>query len=236
MNIVMLMMGGNGSRTGKNIPKQYITMRGKPIFSYILEEYARQTFIDSIVIVSHEKWIRFVADWNKQASIPKVHAVVAGGKNRSESVYNGLKACRSIASDDTVILIHDATHPYLDVNGTVEVINQTLANGAATMGAFSYDTVYRIDKNNSVAEVLPRTQVISGASPEAFIFGLIFPVYANSTEDELASMTSAGAIALKNNIKMAFVKTNLMNLKITFPHDLKLFETLFEYYYQHIDI
>lgn len=231
MNILVLMMGGNGNRAGGDAPKQYIQVRGKPIFTYILEEYAQQPFIDKIVIVSHESWINFVADWNKELNIAKVHAVVAGGKSRSASVYNGLKACSSIADDNSVILIHDVTHPYLDKAGALEVIKQTKKYGAATLGAFNYDTVYRIDERNTVSEVLPRTHVLNGASPEAFRFGLIFPIYDNATEEELDTMTSAGAIALHNNIEMVFVKTDTLNLKVTFPQDIQLFDALLEYYY-----
>ena len=51
MNILMLMMGGSGTRFGADIPKQYVKVEGKPIFSYILKGYDDCDFIDAIVVV-----------------------------------------------------------------------------------------------------------------------------------------------------------------------------------------
>lgn len=231
MNILLLMMGGSGQRYGADIPKQYVLVENRPIFSYVMAKYNSIEQIDKIVMVSHAAWIEHVEEWAHKLGIGKLHRVVAGGSTRSESVKNGLDAAADIAGPDDVVLIHDATHPYVDVEGTLDVIEEVKRVGGATLGARQYDTMYRVDADNMLTEVIPRNEIVSGASPEAFTFGLIHGVYLNSTAEELEAMTSAGAIALAHGIKMSVVPTDIINLKITFQHDMDAFLRLFDGYY-----
>lgn len=229
MNILLLMMGGSGERFGDNIPKQYTIVNEEPLFLPILKTYDKMIEIDKIVIVSHPAWIEQVREWC--SNIEKLENIVPGGINRSESVKNGLDAIASFAQNQDVILIHDATHPYVDVDGTRNVIKKTIEYGAATLANFNYDTMYRIDKNN-IIEVLPRDKIVNGASPEAFLFKYIFPIYKKASKKELEQMTSAGAIAINNNIKMAFVETHILNLKITYQRDMYIYKCIpMDYFY-----
>ena len=92
MNYLLLMMGGKGTRLGADRPKQYIEIDGIPIFLYILRSYNQLECVDEIIIVSNEMWIEYVEKWINNLEIKKPISIVSGGKTRSHSVYNGLKA------------------------------------------------------------------------------------------------------------------------------------------------
>lgn len=231
MNHVLLMMGGSGTRFGADIPKQFVEVGNRPVFSYIMEGYEKFIKADSIVLVCHESWIEFAKEWAEKLGIRKYVDTVAGGKNRSESVRNGLRRISKIAEDDDIVLIHDATHPYLDVTATAEAVIAAKEYGAATLGQKQYDTVYRTDSEGNLTEVVPREQIVSGASPELFKFGFLHDLYERASEEELAGFTSAGAIALASGVRMKVIPTMLVNLKITYKHDMELFEKLFHGYY-----
>ncbi len=232
MNILLLMMGGSGTRFGADVPKQYILVKDKPIFSYILKGYQECDFIDKIVVVSHKDWIDYAQEWKEKLNIDKLAAITAGGDTRSESVLNGLVAMESFASDDDVILIHDATHPYVDKEGTKGVIEGVKKYGGSTLGQCQYDTVYQMNEETKMLEkVVPRQQIVSGASPEAFTFKDIHRIYTQSSKEELESMTSAGAIALAHGIDMLVVPSNVLNLKITYKNDLDVFLQMFDKYF-----
>lgn len=232
MNHCLLMMGGIGSRFGADRPKQYIEISNKPVFIYILQKLLNMKCIDDVVIVSHINWIDFVNEKIKNfIKTNKKIIVVSGGITRSESVKNGLIALASYSNNDDVVLIHDATHPYVDEDGTSRVVRAVIEYGGATLGASQYDTCYRMDDNNMLTEVIPRQYVVSGASPEAFKFELIYDIYMNAGQEELDRMTSAGAIALAHNIRMHVVPSNVLNLKITFPSDMELFKKLAKNYF-----
>ena len=226
MNILFLMMGGSGTRLGHSIPKQYIEINGRPIFSYILEAHQKCDAIDKIVIVSNAAWLDHVQEWVDKLSCDKVISVTPGGINRSTSVLNGLLAIRDSAGPDDVILIHDATHPYCDEKGIRDVIAAVKEFGGATLGQAQFDTVYQTNEEGFIDKTLKRQLVFSGASPEAFTYKAISNVYFNASEEELESMTSAGAIANANDISMKVIPCNVLNLKITYPNDLRLFKIL----------
>lgn len=229
MNILLLMMGGSGTRLGSNIPKQYLKINNIPIFAYILNKYQKLKEIDKIVIISNSDYIDLVKAWVNILKIDKVSAICQGGKNRSESVLNGLEAAKKI-DENSIILIHDATHPYVDDEGVKKVIDAINKYGAATLVQGNYDTVYEIE-NDTIKKVLERKNVVSGASPEGFKFKQIYDIYINATEKELVKMTSAGAIAISNGLEMKTIETDLLNLKITFRRDIELFRKLINCYY-----
>ena len=222
-------MGGSGSRLGSEIPKQFIPVEDTPLFLPIVQAYDTMPEIHKIIIVSHATWVDKVAHWT--SSIKKITDIIPGGNSRSESVKNGLLAASKISNAEDIILFHDASHPYIDREGTQKVIKEATKYGAATLANFNYDTVYKINAAGMVAEVLPRTQVVNGASPEAFQLGLILPLYQHATPDELEKMTSVGALALSKNIPMKFVQTDILNLKITYQRDLNLYKKLSPSYF-----
>lgn len=231
MNILLLMMGGKGVRFGADIPKQYTLVKGRPVFSYIVTKYARMSEIDRMIVVSHGDWLDYVRSCMSGCGLKMPWDVVAGGATRSESVFNGLKKAMEYGGDGDVVLIHDATHPYVDMEGTREIIRCVKRCGGATLGGLEHDTMYRMNEDGFIDTVIPRQLVVSGASPEAFILQSIYPIYASASAQELESMTSAGAIALAHGIPMKVVPTETLNLKITHPGDMELFKHLLDCYF-----
>jgi 2-C-methyl-D-erythritol 4-phosphate cytidylyltransferase len=123
----------------------------------------------------------------------------------------------------------DTTHPYVDEQGIKEMIEAVKEYGGATLGQRQWDTCYQIDENDMLTAVIPRQQVVSGASPEGFKFKTIYDIYKNSTKEELEKMTSAGAIALAHNVKMKVCTLNTLNLKITYPSDLEILKHIIDF-------
>ncbi len=231
MNIMLLMMGGTGTRFGKDRPKQYTLIDERPLFSYITQRADQTPSIHRLVVVSHGDWLDYVRQWCEKTVLRLPWEVVAGGDTRSGSVLNGLRALEGVAAADDVVLIHDATHPYLDPEGVALVAEAVRECGGATLASKNYDTVYRTDAQGFLEKVEPRDLIVAGASPEAFRFGAIYDIYRNATPEELASMTSAGAIALAHGIPMKVIPTPVLNLKITYEHDMDLFLRLIHGYF-----
>ena len=228
---VLLMMGGIGSRFGSDTPKQFTMIEEKPLFTYIAEKMAKQDVVTGIVIVVNSTWLEYTNEWVSKLGIKKIISIISGGNTRSESVFNGLKALKNIANDDDPVLMHDATHPYVDEEGTKKVAEMVMEYGSATLASLNYDTTYLMDDDNNIVQVIPRKNVIAGASPEGFLYKQIFDIYDQTPEEEMEKMTSVGAIALAHNIPMKVVPTSILNLKITYPEDMKLFMKLYKNYF-----
>ena len=232
MNILLLMMGGSGIRYGADIPKQYILVEDKPVFSYIMKGYDMCDCVDRMIIVTHPAWTDYVKEWEQKLEVKKLYGIVDGGETRSESVKNGLICASEFAAPEDVVLIHDATHPYVDEVGTLQIIEAVKEFGGATLGEGQFDTMYEMNpKTRMLEKVIPREKIVSGASPEAFRFGDIYRIYMESTKEEMDRMTCAGAIALHHGIKMKVIPSNVINLKITYKNDMDVFRYLVHPYF-----
>ena len=229
-NILMLMMAGRGNRMGADRPKQYLEVDGIPVFAYILYAYWKTTRIDQMILVITPEWREYTEGWVQRLKMDVPCLITAGAEERSLSLLNGVTAAGEIAADEDILLIHDATHPYVDEMGLDEVIRATRDVGAATLAQSEYDTVYRRN-GNMLQEVLPRQEVVSGASPEAFCFGIIARAIQEEGDAGLRQKTSAGALALAHRIPMAVVESHVLNLKLTYPGDFQLMEKLMHTYF-----
>lgn len=233
MNVVIMTMGGSGTRFGAEIPKQYTLINDIPIFAYILRRINELKYIDKIIIVSNPDFIDYTNSWVEKINADKVYKVVKGGASRSESVFNGLKCAKEISkSDEDIVLIHDATHPYVDEERTLDVINAVKEYGAASLVSCEYDTVYLQDEdNNLILKEIPKKKVVVGASPEGFRLNKLYDIYDKTPYEDLEKMSSAGVIALENGMQMKAIPTNILNLKITYSEDMKLFKKLYNNYF-----
>lgn len=225
------MMGGNGIRFGADIPKQYIKVNGTPVFLYTLEKYMETGIVDKVVIVSNPEWIHYTEDAVKTVLAGKLIEIVPGGETRSHSVKNGLACCSKYLEMDDLVLIHDATNPFVIKDAVARAIEAAEKNGAATVGTNQHHTLYKRTLDGSVEDFIPKETVGSGYSPEVFKFGVINPHFENASDERLSVMTSAVALAIKDGVKVSFIQADFIDLKITYPNDLKGFELLTNIYH-----
>lgn len=114
--VAIVLSAGQGKRMGTSIQKQYIELCGKPIICYCLEAFEKSEIIDDVIMVAGAGQEDYVTEEivNKY-HFGKVRAVVSGGKERYDSVWNGLKAVRDgMAGEEAkegYVYIHDGARP-----------------------------------------------------------------------------------------------------------------------------
>ena len=145
---VVLLCAGKGTRMESDTPKQYLNLKGYPVLYYSLKEFEDNPNVDDIVLVVSEDYKEYVYEnIVKKYGFKKVSDIVTGGKERYESVYNGLlKLCEKTGNpgDSTAIeyvLIHDGARPFV----TQEMLDRLMSNvklyGACIPAVPSKDTV-----------------------------------------------------------------------------------------------
>ena len=107
MNIVLIMSGGEGTRFGAEIPKQYNMISGKPVIDYVIDAILESQKTNKVVVVMDTQWI----DYSEKLKTSDFDFAV-NGPTRLESMYNGLKLIKENYACDKVIIV-DAVAPFL---------------------------------------------------------------------------------------------------------------------------
>ena len=199
---VLLMAAGSGLRMGGETRKQYIDVKGRPLFTYALETFDQSDIVTDIMIVVPEgdqEYCREIVETCGLAG--KVRKIVAGGRERCFSVHNGLQA---VDWPCDYVFIHDSARPFIDK-----------------------DTVKIADQDGFVAQTPNRKDVWLVQTPQVFDFELIKEAHEKMvvrydellkkgviiTDDAMVAETFSG-------YRVKLVMANYRNIKVTTPEDM----------------
>lgn len=174
MNIALILAAGSGTRMKEEgIPKQYLDIKGKPLLTYSLETINENELIDAIVLVVDKNHLKLTQLICSAYKANKVKYIVEGGNTRQQSVYNGLKCIKTFATDDDLVMIHDAARPLID-NKIIETnISECLKYGSVTTAIKSVDTLIRTIDKRRIDSYLCRDEIYQIQTPQTFRFSLI---------------------------------------------------------------
>ena len=123
----ILLSAGKGLRFGKDLPKQYLLLAGKPMIVHTLERVARINEIKEIIIVCEKEYEALIKRYIVDYRICRNVIFVKGGKTRQESVYNSLK---HVSCDN--VIIHEAARPMVTVSDFNKLIQCEYLNVSYT--------------------------------------------------------------------------------------------------------
>lgn len=216
----IVLAGGSGKRMNSAVKKQYIEINEVPLIVHTLLKFENSD-VDEIVCVAPEEDLDY---FNKEVvdaySIKKVSKVVAGGRERYESVYNALK----VINDCEIVLIHDGARPFV----TNEVINENIKTArekdACITAVPVKDTIKRIDQNGVVEESLKRDELWQVQTPQSFKYDLIRRAYDWLETKSKKGITDDAMVAELYGVTVYVVKGSYYNIKVTTPDDIPLAE------------
>lgn len=222
MVIALILSGGTGSRLGADMPKQYIEVAGKKIIDYCLDVFQICDAVDLIQIVAEQKWVD-VLDLNKYS---KFRGISQPGRTRQESVLHGLKDILGYASEDDVVIVHDAARPLVSEEMLRELVDATRAHAGAIPVLPMKDTVYFSDDGKKITSLLERKCVYAGQAPEAFRLGVYMASNKALSEAELLKINGSTEPAFIAGLDITMIPGDESNFKITTREDLSRFEKM----------
>lgn len=226
--VAIVLAAGRGKRMQSDVAKQYLLIRNKPVLYYSLKAF-QDSAVDEIVLVTAESEIAYCKEEIvDKYNISKVSKIVAGGKERYHSVYNGLKACE----DAEIVLIHDGARPFVDDAIIERNISMVKEYGACVTGMPVKDTIKIADDNGFVQETPKRDLVWTIQTPQSFRCDLIKKAYDTflAKEEEYCkqySVTDDSMVAeIFGGLQVKLVEGSYNNVKITTPEDMVLAEAI----------
>ena len=232
--VAIVLSAGQGKRMGTSIQKQYIELCGKPIICYCLEAFEKSEIIDDVIMVAGAGQEDYVTEEivNKY-HFGKVRAVIPGGKERYDSVWNGLKAIRDgMAGEEAkegYVYIHDGARPFVDEQIIKRGYACVKANRACVAGVPSKDTVKIVDENQFAVNTPVRKYVWIVQTPQVFETELITQAYKKLMEHDRENVTDDAMVVeyvCEHPVKL--VQGSYENMKLTTPDDLEVAEAFLQ--------
>ncbi len=219
----IVLAAGQGKRMGTSVQKQYIELEGKPLIYYSLKTFQESGLIDSMVLVVGEGQVAYAQnEIVSKYGFSKVCAVVEGGKERYDSVWQGLKTV-SQEPEVSYIYIHDGARPFVDdeiLNRGYETVEQFRA---CVAGMPSKDTVKVVDEQGFAINTPDRKYVWVIQTPQIFEKSLIMEAYARLMKEEHEDVTDdAMAVERMMKVPVKMFEGSYQNVKITTPEDLAI--------------
>lgn len=218
---VIVLAGGRGKRMGAATSKQYIELNGKPILYYTLDKFKNNKFIDKIILVIPEDEIEYCKKEVLEKYNLKVDELVFGGKERQDSVYNGLKK----AEGSDIVLIHDGARPFISEKIISEGIKYAKIYKAVAPGVMPKDTIKVKDENSFSIDTPIRSSLVAVQTPQVFDYKMICECHEKVKEQKIQVTDDTMVAELFGN-KVYLYEGEYTNIKITTPEDLILAEYL----------
>ena len=154
--IAILTAAGVGSRTGQDIPKQFLHIENKPLIIYTMEAFQNHPSIDEIIVVCLDGWHDILKAYAKQFNITKLKSVVSGGDTGQESIKNGIMEASKRYSDDSIIIVHDGNRGLVSNEVISDAISTYNQYGNAVAVIPCTEAVYESDDGETTKKEIPR--------------------------------------------------------------------------------
>ncbi|MCB9481701.1 MAG: 2-C-methyl-D-erythritol 4-phosphate cytidylyltransferase [Desulfobacteraceae bacterium] len=215
--------GGKGLRMGSDIPKQFLSIDGLPILFHTALVFDSVEEIDEVLIVVPENLIEFCCDQIKVLNLKKSFKLVSGGKQRQDSVRNGLD---QVDSKSSKVLIHDGVRPFVKKDEIISVINGLDLYDGVILGIPVVETIKKTDPGKIVNKTISRENLYLAQTPQGFKTSILKKVHEWALEDGL-DVTDDSALMENFGFQVKMVEGSRENIKITTPSDLEFAKKLF---------
>lgn len=244
--VAIVLSAGKGSRMHSKIQKQYLELLDKPIIAYTLDAF-EASHVDEIILVVGDGEIPYVKkEIVEKYGYQKITRIVTGGKERYESVYEGLCAgkanitrqCKPIFVMDeaeegkpamgieemvpeTYVLIHDGARAFISADKINFCISEVEKYKACVMGMPVKDTIKIVDEDCYAISTPDRSTMWQIQTPQCFVLSEIREAYKKMLEAGENRMTDDAMVMEKyGRRRVKMIEGGYDNIKVTTPDDL----------------
>ena len=221
----IVLAAGKGKRMKTDVSKQFLTLMDKPVIYYSLKAF-EESSVDHIVLVTGEETLEYCKkEIVARYHLNKVKKVIVGGRERYDSVYQGLLHTKS-----DYVLIHDGARPFITGKMIDEIIKEVRVCKACVIGTPVKETIKIIDSQGFIIETPERNCIWAAQTPQAFEYFAIKNAYNNfyevNNKNDYAITDDAMVYEtfLKKPVKMLL--GDYKNIKLTTPEDLIIAEQI----------
>lgn len=230
MNFGVILAGGIGSRMGNvEKPKQYLTVGDKPIIIHTLEKFYVNSNLEKLIVLCPSQWVGHTKDLVKKYLKDENRiAVIEGGESRNETIMNSIRYIEANygLEEDTVIVTHDSVRPFVTHRIIEDNIRYAREFGACDTVISATDTIVESIDGQIISCIPERNRMYQGQTPQSFNAMQLKELYESLSDHEKEILTDAAKIFVIKGKPVHLVEGEVFNIKITYPYDLRVAETL----------
>ena len=218
----IVVAGGDGSRAGGNVPKQFRLLAGESVLRRSLRLFTAHDEIGAVqAVIRHADVVSYDAI---SAGLPKCLPAVPGGKTRQASVLAGLESLLSIAP--RFVLVHDAARPFASPALIHRAISAARKTRAAIPAVAVSDTIKRVDGAGNVIDNIERSALRAVQTPQAFAYEPLLNAHRRASSEGRNDFTDDAALMEWAGVPVATFEGETSNMKLTAADDFERAEAM----------
>jgi 2-C-methyl-D-erythritol 4-phosphate cytidylyltransferase len=222
MNTAIIVAAGKGTRMGPNADKLFLEIAGRPVVVHTWQTFDAARCIDEIILVVRDGMQPAFEELAKQFQVRKKFQLVAGGKERQDSVWNGLEA---VSSGTEIVAIQDAARPCTSEQLIAATIAAARETGAAVAAQPVTDTIKESADGKIIARTPDRSKLWAVQTPQTFRLEIIRRALSEVRRKGLLVTDDTAACELIGQ-PVRLIASTKPNPKVTRPEDLPYLEML----------
>lgn len=226
-NIAIITAGGSGDRMDSQVPKQFLDLNGIPVIIHTLSKFEKCDDIDEIIVVCLHGWEDSLRKLASEYNITKLVTIVTGGNNSQESVSRGVDfMVENNYSDDDVVIVHESVRPFISdriIRDNIKTCSRYGNSVTAIRGNESF--LYSEDGVSSEKHYM-REAMYMVQTPQTFKLGVLVGALNEAKKRDVVFQSLYLMMSELKYVPLYIVDGDRFNIKLTYPEDLRLFETL----------
>ena len=218
---VIITAGGTGSRMGAELPKQILSLEGKPILKYTFDLFVNLPSKVNIVLVAHPDIRKFWLDYCDEQGVSLRYVLAKGGMTRFHSVKEGLR----FVPDGAIVAVHDGVRPFASPQMITSMFDLAQDHPAVIPVLPVVDSL-RVFLPDGGSQIADRSRYRMVQTPQVFHSDILKRCYDVPFSSEF---TDDASVVEKMGIPLKFVDGEKFNIKITTPEDLTFARMILSY-------
>jgi 2-C-methyl-D-erythritol 4-phosphate cytidylyltransferase len=222
MTSAIIVAAGKGTRMGPNVDKLFLELNGLPVIAHTWRRFEEASCIDEIVLVVRDGMQDAFAELAKSQTFRKQLQLVAGGKERQDSVWNGLAA---LSPKTEIVAVQDAARPCTSERLIAATVEAAREMGAAVAAQPVTDTIKESADGKLIQRTLDRSRLWAVQTPQTFRVEVIRRALSEVHRQALPITDDTAACELIGQ-PVKLIHFNEPNPKVTRREDLPYIELL----------
>ena len=214
----VIMAGGEGSRMGAAVPKQFLELGGKPILRLTVERFLEYDPSIGLVIVlpasGKETWKEYCAS----TGFLERYSMATGGITRFHSVQNALK----YVPDGALVAIHDGVRPFVTKEFLAGMFDAAQRCEAVIPVVPVVDSLREVEFSGESFQI-DRSRIVAVQTPQIFRSEILKSAYKQAYS---TSFTDDASVVEAAGFRVTLIEGLRGNFKITTPEDYEIASAL----------